>query len=81
MPWFRRSARDAMMESGQTMSSGTIKVKKELMQRIARYATAAGYSSAQEFVEHTIERELAKLEDAQSDQEIVKKLKGLGYID
>jgi mannitol/fructose-specific phosphotransferase system IIA component (Ntr-type) len=70
-----------MMESEQAMSNGTLKVKKELMQRIARYAEAAGYSSAQEFVEHVLERELATLEDSQSDQEILNKLKGLGYID
>ena len=42
---------------------------------------AAGYSSPEEFVEHVLEREVAKLEDAQTDQEIVRRLKGLGYID
>jgi metal-responsive CopG/Arc/MetJ family transcriptional regulator len=63
------------------MFSGSIKLKKELAQRVERCAKAGGYSSPQEFVEHIIERELAKLEDAQSDEEIVKKLKGLGYID
>ena len=63
------------------MFNGTIKLKKELSQRVERCAQAGGYSSPQEFVEHIIERELAKLEDAQSDEEIVKKLKGLGYID
>ncbi len=61
--------------------SGAIKLKKELRERVERCAKAAGYSSAQEFVEHIIERELAKLEDAATDEEIVKKLKGLGYID
>ena len=63
------------------MFSGKIALKKELSRRIERCAKAGGYSSPQEFVEHIIERELAKLEDAQSDEEIVKKLKGLGYID
>jgi len=63
------------------MVSGTIKIRKDLVQRLARYAKAAGYSSMQEFVEHVLERELAKLEDTQSDQEIAEKLKGLGYID
>jgi len=63
------------------MFSGSIKLKKELSQRVERCAKAGGYSSPQEFVEHIIERELAKLEEAQSDEEIVKKLKGLGYID
>jgi metal-responsive CopG/Arc/MetJ family transcriptional regulator len=61
--------------------NSSIKVKKDLLERIERYATAAGYSSPQEFVEHIIERELGKLEDAQSDEEIARKLKGLGYID
>lgn len=63
------------------MFNGSIKLKKELSQRVERCAQAGGYSSPQEFVEHIIERELAKLEDAQTDEEIVKKLKGLGYID
>jgi predicted DNA-binding protein len=59
----------------------TIKLAKELSQRLERCAKAGGYSSAQEFVEHVLERELAKLEDAQSDEDVLKKLKGLGYID
>ena len=63
------------------MFSGNIKLKKELSQRVERCAKTAGYSSPQEFIEHIIERELAKLADAESDEEIVKKLKGLGYID
>ena len=42
---------------------------------------AAGYSGPEEFIEHVLERELAKLEDTQSDEEIVKKLKGLGYLE
>jgi hypothetical protein len=48
---------------------------------VERCAKAAGYSSPQEFVEHIVERELAKLGDAETDADIVKKLKGLGYID
>ena len=59
----------------------TIKLDKELSQRIEQCAKAGGYSSPKEFGEHVLERELAKLEDVQSDEEIVKKLKGLGYID
>ena len=41
----------------------------------------AGYSSPQEFVEHVLERELAKVESSASDEEIAKKLQGLGYLD
>jgi predicted DNA-binding protein len=63
------------------MFSGSIKLTKELSQRVERCARAGGYSSPQEFVEHIIERELARLEDARTGDDIVKRLKGLGYID
>jgi metal-responsive CopG/Arc/MetJ family transcriptional regulator len=63
------------------MLRATIKVNKNLWERIQRCARAAGYSSPQEFVEHVLEKELARLEDAESDEEIVKKLKGLGYLE
>ena len=39
-----------------------------------------GYSSVEEFVTHALEKELAQLEGADSEEEIKKKLKGLGYI-
>ena len=45
-----------------------------------RYAKIAGYSSADEFVNHALEKELAKLEGADSEEEIKKRLRGLGYI-
>jgi hypothetical protein len=63
------------------MFGPTIKLNKDLWDRVKKCAGAAGYSSPEEFVEHVLERELAKLEDAGSDEEIVKKLQGLGYID
>jgi hypothetical protein len=63
------------------MFGPTIKLDKDLWERIRKCANAAGYSSPEEFVQHILERELAKLEDAASDEEIVKKLQGLGYID
>ncbi len=43
------------------MFSGKIRLSKELSERVERYAKAAGYSSPQEFVQHVIERELARL--------------------
>jgi metal-responsive CopG/Arc/MetJ family transcriptional regulator len=59
----------------------SIKLKKDLLNKVKKVAAAGGYSSAEEFIEHVLEREIAKLEDAQSDEEIARKLKGLGYID
>jgi hypothetical protein len=63
------------------MFNTTVKLKKATWQRVKRCAEAAGYSSTEEFVEHVLDRELAKFEDAESDAEIVKKLQGLGYLD
>ncbi len=64
------------------MFKSSIKVKKDLMERIAQVSEAAGYSSPQEFIEHVLERELARIgEEAESKEEIVKKLKGLGYLE
>ena len=63
------------------MFNTSIKLKKATCQRVKRCSEAAGYSSPEEFVEHVLSKELAKLEDAESDEEIVKKLQGLGYLE
>ncbi len=57
-----------------------IKIQTELYERIEKFAKMAGYSSVDEFVLHALEKQLAQLEDAQSDEEIKEKLKGLGYL-
>jgi hypothetical protein len=62
-------------------SSTTIKLEKDLFERVKRCADAAGYSSPQEFVQHVLEKELSSIEKGESDEEILKKLQGLGYIE
>ena len=62
------------------MFGNKIKLDKELLDKVRRYASLAGYSSPEEFITHALEKELAKLEDADSEEEIKKRLKGLGYI-
>ncbi|PIE01556.1 MAG: hypothetical protein CSA81_11540 [Acidobacteria bacterium] len=57
-----------------------IKLDRDLYDKIKKYAEIAGYSSVHEFVTYALEKELAKLEDADSEEEIKKRLKGLGYI-
>jgi hypothetical protein len=57
-----------------------VKLDKALVARAKRYADLAGYSSVEEFISHVLERELAKLDGSDSEEEIKKKLKGLGYI-
>jgi hypothetical protein len=69
------------MEVHATMfGSNHIKLDKDLMAKLKRYSALAGYSSVQEFVTHALEKELAKLEGADSEAEIKKRLRGLGYI-
>jgi len=63
------------------MAGTTVKLNKDLWVRVKRVSDAAGYSSPQEFIEHVLDREVSKLDEAQSDEEIVLKLKGLGYLD
>jgi metal-responsive CopG/Arc/MetJ family transcriptional regulator len=60
--------------------SGKVKIDKDLLAKVEKYAKLAGYSSADEFVNHALEKELAKLEGADSEEEIKKRLRGLGYI-
>ena len=62
------------------MFGSSVKIDKELRRKIEKYSKLAGYSSVDEFVAHALEKELAKLEDADSEEEIKKRLKGLGYI-
>jgi metal-responsive CopG/Arc/MetJ family transcriptional regulator len=60
--------------------SKSIKLDKDLVAKVKRYADIAGYSSPEEFITHALEKELAKLEGADSEEEIKKRLRGLGYI-
>ena len=58
-----------------------IKLNPELWAKVKKCAEAGGYSSPQEFVEHVLEKELKTLDESESDEEIARKLKGLGYLD
>jgi len=57
-----------------------IKLDKDLFSRVKKFAEMAGYSSVDEFVIHALEKELAQLEGAEDEEEIKKRLQGLGYI-
>jgi hypothetical protein len=62
------------------MFGAKIKVDKELLEKAKKYSKLAGYSSVEEFVQHVLEKEISKLEESDSEEEIKRKLKGLGYI-
>ena len=59
---------------------GKVKIDKALLEKIKKYSVIAGYSSPEEFITHALEKEIAQLEESDSDEEIRNKLKGLGYI-
>jgi hypothetical protein len=62
------------------MATEKIKLDKDLMDKVRKFAQLSGYSSPEEFVIHCLEREIASLEESDTEDEIKKKLKGLGYI-
>jgi metal-responsive CopG/Arc/MetJ family transcriptional regulator len=62
------------------MFGSKVKLDRDLLARVKRYSDIAGYSSVQEFITHALEKELAQLEEADSEDEIRKRLQGLGYI-
>ncbi len=57
-----------------------IKLEKDLFERVKKATKLAGYASTDEFVAHVLEKELGSLDDAGSEEEIKKRLEGLGYI-
>ena len=61
------------------MFGSGIKLDKGLLEKVKRYAALAGYSSVDEFITHALEKEIALLEESDSEEEIKTKLKGLGY--
>ena len=62
------------------MFGKNVKLDRELFEKVKRYAAVAGYSSVDELVAHALEKELGKLDNAESEEKMKKRLKGLGYI-
>ena len=62
------------------MFGSKVKLDKHLLEKVKRYAEIVGYSSVDEFITHALEKEIAQLEEADSEEEIKKRLQGLGYI-
>ena len=58
-----------------------IKIDSAIYDRVKKVAEEAGYSSAEEFVIHSIEEALANHESVEDDEKTAEKLRGLGYIE
>ena len=68
------------------MSSQKIKIEGELLEKAKQCAEASGYASVDEFVLHTIEKEVKRLSPDQgggseSKEKVTKRLQGLEYIE
>ena len=68
------------------MRGGNVKLDKALLERVKACAAAAGYSSPEEFITHAVEKELTAIESGQADagatdQAVLVRLRGLGYIE
>jgi hypothetical protein len=58
-----------------------IRLDKGLYETAKKVATAAGYSSVDEFVSHLLEKACADAQQVDSEAEVRKRLQGLGYIE
>ena len=60
-----------------------IKLDKDLFEQCKQHAQEVGYSSVEEFISHTLEKELRNKKKTTGDdeKEIKKRLRGLGYIE
>jgi hypothetical protein len=68
------------------MFSNRVKIEDELYERAKKCAELAGYSSAEEFIQHVVEKEITHIMgtgsgESDTPEEIKKRLQGLGYIE
>ena len=65
------------------MFGSKVKLSKDLIARCKQYAKEAGYGSVEEFVSHVLEKELRNVQQRTGKErdEIMKRLKGLGYVE
>ncbi|MCK4504122.1 MAG: hypothetical protein KAW14_00780 [Candidatus Aegiribacteria sp.] len=65
------------------MNKLKLKLDSETIERIRKVSEVGGYSSPEEFVIHIIERELDALDpgSSESEEDIRRKMEGLGYIE
>ncbi|MEI6970864.1 MAG: hypothetical protein WCL44_05040 [bacterium] len=58
-----------------------LRLSDSLYERLKKAAAAKGYSSAEEFALHILEKSSAEVDDSSSEEEVRNRLKGLGYLD
>lgn len=68
------------------MFGNRIKIEDDLFDKLQKCAALAGYSSTDEFITHVLEKEVQRLlgpgeHGTESEEELKKRLQGLGYIE
>ena len=67
------------------MLGNRIKLDDDLLEKVKKCALLAGYSSPEEFVTHVLEKEVTAIlgsgAESEDEEEVRKRLKGLGYIE
>jgi hypothetical protein len=58
-----------------------VKIDRGLYETLTKASQIAGYSSTDEFIIHILEKAAAEVQQAQSEDEVRKRLQGLGYIE
>jgi len=57
-----------------------IKLDKDLYEKVKQFADKAGYSSSDEFIAHLLEQVTNPSNPDDDDEDVMQRLKGLGYI-
>ena len=63
------------------MFAHKLKLAPPLYDKLTTAAQAAGYSSTDEFILHILEKTVEGMTDSESEEEVRKRLKGLGYLE
>ena len=67
------------------MFGNKVKIDDTLLLKAKKCSELAGYADVEEFVNHVLEKEIIKIlgsdDEQQSDEEVKKRLQGLGYIE
>jgi hypothetical protein len=58
-----------------------IRVPRELYGRLESLAVRKGYASVEEFILHLLEQGAAEVQAPVAEEEVRKRLKGLGYLE
>jgi len=61
-------------------SKKKLTISKELYDKALDFAAKVGYSSVNELVVHLLEKEIKSIDGVKDEEEIKKRLQGLGYL-